>query len=207
MRINARKYMGLLVLSGSLLLWNGCGRDSDAESLQLEEVENTKEDVSDTTKEKNSGTEDSPENTKPAIIVHVCGCVNAPGVYELPEGSRIYEAVEAAGGMGESAAADFLNQAAVVEDGQQIYIPSGEEVSGQAWEPADPAGTADDGKINLNTAGEEELMSLSGIGEAKAAAIIRYRQEKGGFSSIEELMEVDGIKEGVFEKIKDQVKV
>lgn len=205
MQMQLRKCFGILALFCSLLLWSGCGGNSDAEGLDLQESDRSEGSDSDTGGEH---TEERQKEEEPGVIVvHVCGCVSRPGVYELPEGSRIYEALEAAGGTNEGAAENILNQASVAEDGQQIYIPSAEEVSGQTREEYGAAGVPDDGKINLNTAGEEELMSLTGIGEAKAEAILRYRQENGKFDSIEELMEVDGIKEGVFEKIKDQVKV
>lgn len=205
MQMQLRKCFGILALFCTLLLWSGCTGNSDGEGLDLQESDRSEGSASDIGGEH---TEEKEKEEEPGVIVvHVCGCVSRPGVYELPKGSRIYEALEAAGGTSAGAAADILNQASVVEDGQQIYIPSAEEVSGQTREGFDPAGIPDDGKINLNTAGEEELMTLTGIGEAKAASIIRYRQENGKFDSIEELMEVDGIKEGVFEKIKDQVKV
>ena len=112
-----------------------------------------------------------------------------------------------AGGLKEGAAAESLNQAQEAQDGQQIYVPSIEEASGGEASEAGVPAEASDGKMNLNTAAKEQLMTLTGIGEAKAAAIIRYREENGGFRSIEELMEVEGIKEGVFNKIKDQIKI
>lgn len=140
------------------------------------------------------------------IYVHVCGEVRAPGVYELPQGSRVYEAIEAAGGMAEEASPAYLNQAEKLEDGQQIYVPSAQEAeSAAAGMQVGPE--EDDGKIDLNTASKEELMTLSGIGEVKAEAVIRYREEKGGFTSVEELKEIEGIKDGVFNKVKDQIKV
>lgn len=140
-----------------------------------------------------------------SIYVHVCGEVNAPGVYELSTDSRVCAAIEAAGGITENAAASFLNQAERLSDGQQVYVPSNEEAEGRSFYGQ---GTAEggDGKVNLNTAAKDELMTLSGIGEVKAEAIIRYREEKGGFSSIEELKEIEGIKDGVFHKVKDKVK-
>ena len=108
------------------------------------------------------------------------------------------------------------NPAHCLEDGQQIYVPSREEAEqgitggkSQADSPgAKPAAgdtEAKDGKVSINTASKEQLMTLNGIGEAKAAAIIRYREEHGGFQKIEELKEVEGIKEGVFNKVKDQI--
>lgn len=140
---------------------------------------------------------------KEGIFVHVCGEVVHPGVYELKAGSRVYEAVKAAGGMSENAAQNFLNQAEILEDGQQIYVPSEEEISDTDSEN----GRTDDGKVNLNQASKEQLMTLPGVGEAKADAIIRYRSEKGNFRSIEEIMEIEGIKEGVFKKIEDWITV
>lgn len=153
-----------------------------------------------------SGDEDGMEKDgieKEGIFVHVCGEVVHPGVYELKAGSRVYEAVKAAGGMSENAAQNFLNQAEILEDGQQIYVPSEEEISDTDSEN----GRTDDGKVNLNQASKEQLMTLPGVGEAKADAIIRYRSEKGDFRSIEEIMEIEGIKEGVFKKIEDWITV
>ena len=184
------------------VLLAGCSGKQDARTVELSEAKEGS-----VAEEKEEETEDSAIEENEDIYVHVCGEVNQPGVYCLPAGSRLYEAIEAAGGLKEGAAAESLNQAQEAKDGQQIYVPSIEEslkegVYGEG-EPAE----ASDGKINLNTAAKEQLMTLTGIGEAKAAAIIRYREENGGFQSIEELMEVEGIKEGVFNKIKDQIKI
>jgi len=137
------------------------------------------------------------------FFVHVCGQVNEAGVYELPEGSRVYEAIEAAGGLRENAAAESLNQAQSLEDGQQIYVPSKEEILAQET----AGGIRSDGKVNLNKANSEELMTLPGIGEAKAEAIIRYREQQGSFKSIEDIMEIEGIKEGVFRKIEGLITI
>ena len=150
-----------------------------------------------------SGEEDSGEAVEEKIFIHVCGEVNCPGVYELTMGSRIFEAINMAGGITKKAAADSINQAEILTDGQQIYVPSKEEAEKQG----NGSGAASDGKVNINRASKEELMTLSGIGEAKADAIIRYRQENGNFDSIEDIMEIEGIKEGVFRKIQDQITV
>lgn len=162
------------------------------------------------------------KNASAELVVHVCGAVVAEGVYRLPAGSRVVDAVEAAGGFTREAARAYWNQADCVKDGMQIYIPSEEEAkewkagteppqeiggSIKAQTPAGEAAQAGDGKLNLNQAGREELMSLPGIGESKAEAILSYREEKGGFGSIEELMEVPGIKEGVFRKIKERITI
>ena len=158
------------------------------------------------------------------VFVHVCGCVENPGVYEFPEGSRIYEAIEAAGGITEEGAGDFLNLALPAEDGMKVEVPDRELARLLREQGISPEGTAlgrgqtagadllggqapGGPKVNLNTAGREELMTLDGIGETRAEAIIRYRETYGGFQTIEDVMNVSGIKEGAFEKIKDDITV
>lgn len=133
------------------------------------------------------------------IYVYVCGAVVREGVYKMPSGSRIYEAVEMAGGFREDAATSEVNQAEVLQDASRVYIPTFAEIIS--------ANEEKDGKINLNAATKEELMTLPGVGEAKADSIIQYRNENGGFKSIEEIMNISGIKEGLFEKIKDLIKI
>lgn len=139
-------------------------------------------------------------------LVYVCGAVVAPGVYELDDGSRIYEAVELAGGFMEDAAEDVLNLAESVTDGQMIRIPTEEEQEAAGRQGAE-ADSAADGKLDLNRADVAALMELPGIGQSKAEAIVGYREEHGPFSQAEDLMKVEGIKEGVFNKIKDRIKV
>lgn len=208
-----RRFRRVLPVYILILFWGvsqaGCssGREEPAlAEVQMEEERPEGEDTKDA--EEGGEAKEQEEPGESVVIVHVCGQVASPGVYELPAGSRIYEAVEAAGGLGPQAAAEGLNQAAEAEDGQQIYVPSAEEME-EGTVSLESAGPAETGqtKVNINTAGAEELMTLNGIGEAKASAIIRYREENGKFGSIEELMEISGIKEGVFEKIKDQIKV
>lgn len=145
------------------------------------------------------------------ICVHVCGAVNAPGVYEMAEGSRVCDAVALAGGFAEDADSTWINQAGYVQDGQQLYVYTAEETQGLSRD-APPHGEAAvqdtaDGLVNLNTAGREELMTLPGIGEAKADAIIAWRTEHGAFGAIEEIQQISGIKEAVFSKIKDRITV
>lgn len=147
------------------------------------------------------------------VFVYVCGQVKQAGVYELAAGSRIVHAVEAAGGFLETAAKEYWNLAALVEDGMKIAIPTVEEVAEHPYglpetEPKAVSEAAlSDGRIRLNLADAELLQTLPGIGEAKAEDIIAYREEHGGFTSIEEIMEISGIKEAVFEKIKDKITV
>lgn len=163
-----------------------------------------------------------PDNKEPqTICVHVCGAVKNPDVYELPEGSRVYEAVQAAGGFTEEADSSYVNQAQKLSDGVKLVIPTLEQTDtvgaederqisiGIVGEPDGESGqdAVSDGKININTATEAELCNIPGIGAVRAAAIIAYRQEKGSFSSIEEIKNVSGIKEGTYEKIKDSIKI
>ena len=146
-------------------------------------------------------TESSTEPIK--IYVHICGEVNNPGVYELAEGSRIFEAVEAAGGFTEEAAQASLNLAQVISDEEQIVILTQDEAAEKARMEREQAA----GIVNLNTASKEQLMTLTGIGESRAEDILRYRQESGGFQAIEEIMNVPGIKESAYLKIKDSITV
>lgn len=146
------------------------------------------------------------ENTAAAVCyVHICGKVKDPGVYALPEGSRIFEAVEAAGGFADDAEEEALNLAEKVTDGMQIVVMSREEAAAAASEAALEAQNS--GLVNINTASREQLMTLKGIGESRADDIIRYREESGGFRVIEDIMKVPGIKEAGFQKIKDSITV
>lgn len=142
------------------------------------------------------------------IYVFITGFIKNPGVYELPEGARLYELVELAGGFTEQAAQDYLNLAAYVKDGDKITVYSEEEL---AEAGGSITGSSEEGSggrcININTADKEMLMTLPGIGEAKADAIIKYREENGTFSSIEDIMNISGIKQGAFDKIKDLITI
>lgn len=178
-----------------MCLATGCAKEE--ESVGLEEAELSQE----TRKEE---TTQQPEEEKEEIYVYVCGAVHVPGVYKLPADSRVFEAVESAGGLLETAAADQLNQAETVSDGQQIYVPDIEEAN-TGTSGTDRA--EKDERVDLNTAGKEELMTLAGIGEVRAEAILRYREEHGRFESVEELKQIEGIKEGIFNRIKDKVRV
>lgn len=137
------------------------------------------------------------------ICVYVCGAVVNEGVYELPENSRVYEAIKKAGGLAPDAASSEINQAQILKDEDRLYVPSIEETKGGVSE----GGQKSDGRVNINTASKEELMTIPGIGEAKADLIIKYRKENGFFSSVEDIMNISGIKEGMFNKIKDHIKV
>ena len=199
----------------------GCAEKHDAaeeiEEFTLEGESDVEKNSSNSKTESEKGSQggtDAEEGLPETLYVHVCGAVNAPGVYELRTDVRIYEALEAAGGMTEDAAADWINQAEALSDGERIYVPTQEEaeesaqsVSGQWADPNGNAGGSVSDKININTAAKEELMTLSGIGASKAESILKYRQEHGNFQSIEDLKKIEGIKDGVFNKIKDDITV
>lgn len=143
-----------------------------------------------------------------SCYVHICGEVISPGVYELEEGSRVFQAVEKAGGFTEDAAQEYLNMAERISDGMKIVVLNKAEAEAAALEetalPKEATGPL---KVNLNTATKEELMSLKGIGESRAEDIIRFRESHGDFKKIEDVMKVSGIKDAAFEKIKEDITV
>ena len=136
------------------------------------------------------------------ICIYVCGCVNSPGVYRLAQDSRVYEALEAAGGAAKDADTDGMNLAQPLSDGERIYVPA----RGEEQAPDAGAGTGVS-LININQASAADLVTLPGIGQAKANAIINYRLQHGGFSAKEELLEVPGIKEGIYDQIEALITV
>lgn len=159
--------------------------------------------------EETTGTK--PEETQSLFLtVHVCGAVASPGVYQLEDGSRICEAVEAAGGFAEGAARDYLNLALKVADGEKLVVPFLDQVEDPFGEEGDVRSGQEEeenqsGLVNINTADKEKLMTLPGIGEAKAGAVISYREANGEFGAIEDIMNVPGIKEAAFSQIKDLI--
>lgn len=145
------------------------------------------------------GEDGKTEEMDQMICVHVCGAVTDPGLKELPAGSRAWDALEAAGGFTEEADESYVNLAGFLTDGQKLYFPTREEAKAQAGETS--------ALIDLNQADEERLCTLPGIGSSRAKAIVKYRKEHGGFQSVEELLSVPGIKEGLYDQIRDLVTV
>ena len=191
------------------------GSDSGKDTLDAD-VDNESEAVSD------------KEMQQAMIYVDVCGAVANPGVFQLAAGSRVFQAIEAAGGYLPEAALTCVNRAGVLTDGQQLYILTQEEMERQGLDPAEMSGASDgqmngsagtgqntgmtaqvqqDNRININIADEAQLTMLTGIGATRAQAIIAYREENGPFAAIEDIMNVQGIKEGTFAKIKDEIVV
>jgi len=195
------------VLWGTLIVvfLCGCGKDT----AHFVETEQKCELDSLDTEHCSTEKQESTEMIEANIYVYVCGQIQKPGVYTLPEGSRVCDVFELAGGFTKDAATDYWNQARLLTDGEMLYVPTIEEAEGRYFEgdTIRQENTDDSNKVNINTASKEELMTLPGIGEAKALAIINYRQEHGAFSSLDELKEVEGIKDGVFSKMKAYIEI
>lgn len=183
-----QKYNIIVSVLCSMLL-GGCGRQEELVLLQSRESESYEEAV----------TTNQPGN----LAVYVCGEVECPGVVYLQDGSRVVDAVEAAGGMTAEADKEYVNLAAYVADGEKLYIPDLEE--GQMLRRQEEPRASE--YININTADASLLMTLPGIGESKAQDIIAYRNQHGDFKAIEDLMKISGIKENLFAKIKDKILV
>lgn len=179
-------------------------------SYSEEDNSNSKKTTDNNSKDSNTSSKD---NKNKKIYVHICGEVNEPGVYELKEDARVIDAIEAAKGLTQAASQQSVNQAEKLEDSEQIYVPSIKEVKdnvNQSVKSSDSNSSinnAGNGKININTASQEELTTLPGIGVAKAQKIIAYRQQNGSFSKIEDIMKISGIKEGLFNKISENITV
>jgi len=206
------KFALILVCFWMSLVLSSCGRGKETLYFDRESTDKTY------TQDRGAYTEMPPEEDLPKegqepwaelvqaeadrqICVHVCGQVRQPGVVMLPEGSRAWEAVEAAGGLADEASQAAVNLAAVLRDGEKLYIPAlGEDA-------AKETGETDSGLVNLNTADAGRLQTLPGIGESRAADILSYREKSGGFRSVEEIMKVPGIKESTYEKIRDKITV
>lgn len=193
-----KKKMAALCSLVLCILFTACGRDT-GEIILLPEV--GKPVNSGSGEEVVGAAEQSGGEAPSAISVFVCGAVKCPGVVELPEGSRVNDALEAAGGFAEDAAREQVNLAAKVSDGEKLYFPTCEEAASATEEKSG------DGLININTASAEELCTLPGIGASRAADIIRYREREGAFVTCEDIMKVTGIKNSVYDKIKDRIKV
>jgi len=158
-----------------------------------------------------------PPPTQAPAIIHVSGAVVEPGLYTLPVGSRVKDAIDAAGGSLPNADLNMINLAALVIDGDRIWIPFHTQENPETQQPTDSSNTPqqenqstdtlynDSILVNINTATLSELDSLPGIGPQKAGEIIAYREEHGPFEKIEEIENVSGIGPATFEKLKDLI--
>lgn len=206
----------------SAFLLAGCGR-KDAYVISGETLD---ESLADASSVDETVLDSGPSAT---IYVDVDGAVLQPGVYSLPNNARVFDAVDAAGGLLPEACSEILNQAEHVSDGQKLYIMTKEEWEvqkelggSQEWtgtqegtgkqgqngtQGTQKQAEQDDELVDLNQATESELCTLPGIGQTRAQAIIAYREASGGFRSIDEIQNVSGIKSGTYEKIKNKIKV
>lgn len=169
------------------------------------------ESIGSTTMIRRKQQENTEQKEETEVYVHVCGCVKKPGVYQLHFGARVQEAIDAAGGFSEKANQTAWNLAEVLQDGMQVYIPSKDEAKEALNEEQslgkDLSASQKEDAVNINKASKEELMTLPGIGESRADAVIACREEKGSFTSIEEIKNVTGIGDGIFSRIKDLITV
>ena len=192
-----KKIKGGFILLFLLLFITGCSLSPGGEIIEQTDAEYAQNEDGDS-----SGNVGELSDFKENLIwVHVCGQVNNPGVYSFSENSRVFDAVEAAGGFTKEADRDSVNLAMNLTDEGKIYIPSIKEENESGGQ------SQSDGRINVNTATLNDLMSLPGIGEKRAESILKLREKKGSFQTVEELLEAEGIKEGIFEEIKDFIKV
>lgn len=213
-----------LSLAGGGSIFAGEENDSARkESDSARKESDSAREESDSAREESGPTEDDADamvgKESSICCVYICGQVKNEGVYEVSSGSRIYQVIELAGGLKKGADTAALNQAAKVEDGQMIYVPKkGESVNaggslagaetsaaGAGISSASGSTASAGGKVNINTAGKEELMTLNGIGEARAESIIHYREKNGSFSKPEDLKQVEGIGDGIFSKLEDAI--
>ncbi|MGD6898980.1 helix-hairpin-helix domain-containing protein [Bacillus infantis] len=194
----------LLILLFYFFLQGNRGDVDPLESLQMQEELESLPGLG----EEEEG-EKEKEAAPPVIKVDVKGSVRKPGLYEAADGERVADLIQKAGGLTEKADETRINFAQRVGDEMVIYVPEeGEELSG-ATEPAQAisAASGEGGMVNINSAGSEELQDIPGIGPSKAAAIIEYRETEGPFQSLEDLMQISGIGEKTFEKLKTYIKL
>ncbi len=179
------------VITLCVILFGGCAKRASTLYVNSDPPDGIEE-----AEEESSSSED-----RSGIVVYICGAVKEPGVYELPAGSRVKDAVEAAGGMNEAADPTLTNQARLLSDGEQILVHE------RAKEGAAGPSANMQGIVNINQAGAEELTGLPGIGPSKAEAILAYREENGFFQNIEEITNVTGIGPSLFERIREKITV
>lgn len=200
-----RYYLAAGLLGMTILFAAGCAGQNNTTYSLKGELPLAEEDTS-------GGADSTARNTdSDTVLVHICGEVQTPGVYELTADSRICDVLLLAGGFTADADTEAVNMAAGIEDGMQIVIPAEtDRTSETTGNSSDRTGETAAGKtesqlVNINKADKETLMSLPGIGAGKAEAVIAYREAGGVFKDIKDIMLVDGIKEGVYAKIKDKI--
>lgn len=197
--MNNDKRITFLIVGITILIcgifWFSFEKDTTTQEDDFAMQENT---VAEVEKETSA-----PANYK--IYIHIIGEVKHPGVYIFEEEPRVVDVVKKAGGFTQNAAQSAINLAELVGDGAQLSIVSKKQWKEGKQKVSAGENDAGTGKLDINQATESDLMTLSGIGESKAKSIVAYRESNGKFQKIEDLMNITGIKEGVFNKIKDQI--
>lgn len=200
------------------MVFLGCGRNSKQEFEEFELAANgllqteTMETVGMAEMTETSEGEHQKALQEKECYLYICGEVKNPGVYRLSQGKRLVDAIALAGGFTDEADENYWNLAEPVTDGIRILVPSKEEAAqtpskDEPFSKAESPSDDENGKININTADASELTRISGIGESRARSIVEYRTEHGNFSSIEEIKNVSGIGDALFQKMKDFITV
>ena len=196
---------GLGLALGGFFLLKPTSQTPVKETNLQAEVASVSKDSTSEKEVKKEEKEESPEQD--LITVDVKGAVKSPGIYDLPVGSRVHDAVQKAGGLTEQADSKSLNLAQKVSDETLVYVPTkGEEASQQSGSGA-TSSTSKEKKVNLNKASLEELKQVKGLGGKRAQDIIDHRETNGKFKSVDELKKVSGIGAKTIEKLKDYVTV
>jgi competence protein ComEA len=196
-----------IVLGGIYYLYgNDFTKTSPDETLSMEEQFQDNELQTET---ENKSTENKPQSPE-KIMVDVKGQIKQPGVYQANTGERVIDIISRAGGLTDKADQSMVNFAEHVEDEMIIYIPAQGEAgitppASAGANPTASVGSQTGSKININKADETELQNLPGIGPAKAAAIVEYRNSSGPFESVDDLKKISGIGDKTFEKLKDLI--
>ena len=210
--VQMRQKKKILWMLLPVLIFVGCGtqdiilKRGQPETGSLEEQQDTETVYNVESEAQNEKPEQEEKPLQKWIYVDVCGAVRNPGVYRIEAGSRVFQVLEQAGGCTEEASLETVNQADLLTDGQKIRIYTMEE-AGQMEKKLQEEDPILDDRVDINRAGKEELMTLTGVGETRAQAILAYRETHGSFSSVEELMQVEGKKEKTYEKLKDQIRI
>lgn len=181
------------------------------------EIENSNNNLEITSDLESVSIEENVTETQ-EILVHISGCVKENKVVSLPDGSRVNDAIEAAGGLTKDADLTNVNLAYILEDGEKIYIPKkGEEISSinnssisstfSSTSSSNATSSTKNSKININKATQAELEIIPGIGPSTALKIINYRNENGKFKSIEDIKNISGIGDSKYEKMKDYITI
>ena len=215
--LGMKRYVYFIMVLVIIFMLSSCKRgdgENPSGHLELELLE-LQEGEGDGGASKESHLESLEQEREPSIFVHVAGAIHQPGVVELKGNKRVFEAIDLAGGLREDAAINYINLARVVEDGERIYVPNLEEIEELKSGLVDPnlflekfdsnSSLESSGKVNINQAGINELMTLTGIGPSKARSIIDYREQHGGFGSVEELLNVSGIGTSTYERIREHL--